>query len=121
MAPSVRVDRDRLWSSLLAMAEIGKTPAGGVRRLALSDTDRAARDRLAAWFREAGLALRVDDLGNMYGRRAGGDPAAAPVVFGSHLDTVPTGGRFDGVLGVMGALEAVRALNDAGVRTRAPL
>lgn len=121
MAPSARVNPDRLWSSLMAMAEIGKTPAGGVRRLALSDADRAARDRLAAWLREAGLAVRVDDLGNMYGRREGRDPGAAPVVFGSHLDTVPTGGRFDGVLGVMGALEAVRALDDAGVRTTAPL
>ncbi|HKX18810.1 MAG TPA: Zn-dependent hydrolase [bacterium] len=121
MAPAVRVNRDRLWSSLMAMAEIGKTPTGGVRRLALSDADRDARDRLATWLREAGLAVRVDDLGNMYGRRAGSDTGAAPVVFGSHLDTVPTGGRFDGVLGVMGALETVRALNDAEVRTRAPL
>ena len=103
------------------MAEIGKTPAGGVRRLALSDADRAARDRLAGWLRDGGLMVRVDDLGNMYGRRAGSDPSAAPVVFGSHLDTVPTGGRFDGALGVLGALEAVRALDDAGVRTTAPL
>ncbi|HEV2283462.1 MAG TPA: Zn-dependent hydrolase [bacterium] len=115
------IDADRLWSSLMAMAEIGKTPGGGVRRLALSDEDRAARDRLAGWLTEAGLAVRVDDLGNMYGRRAGADSRAAPVVFGSHLDTVPTGGRFDGVLGVMGALEVVRALDDAGIRTRAPL
>ena len=120
-AAPVPVDQDRLWSSLMAMAEIGKTPAGGVRRLALSDPDRAARDLLTAWLAEAGLTVRVDDLGNIYGRRPGGDSGAAPVVFGSHLDTVPTGGRFDGALGVMGALEAVRALEDAGVRTRAPL
>jgi beta-ureidopropionase / N-carbamoyl-L-amino-acid hydrolase len=115
------VNGDRLWSSLMAMAEIGKTTGGGVRRLALTDEDRAARDRLTEWLTGAGLTVRIDDLGNMYGRRAGSDAAAAPVVFGSHLDTVPTGGRFDGVLGVLGALEVVRALNDAGVRTRAPL
>jgi beta-ureidopropionase / N-carbamoyl-L-amino-acid hydrolase len=119
--PPVPINADRLWSSLMAMAEIGKTPAGGVRRLALSDEDRAARDRLKEWLAGDGLAVRVDDLGNMYGRRAGNDPGAAPVVFGSHLDTVPTGGRFDGVLGVLGALEVIRALNDRGIRTRAPL
>src|SRR5579859_1705447 len=121
MAASVPIDSERLWSSLMTMAEIGKAPGGGVRRLALSDEDRAARDRLAEWLAAAGLAVRVDDLGNMYGRRAGADAGAAPVVFGSHLDTVPTGGRFDGVLGVMGAMEVVRALGDAGIRTRAPL
>src|ERR1700758_4156765 len=92
----VPVNADRLWSALMSMAEIGKTPAGGVRRLALSDEDRAARGRLTEWLTAAGLTLRVDDLGNMYGRRAGGDTTAALVVFGSHLDTVPTGGRFDG-------------------------
>ena len=122
MSPaSAAVDAGRLWSSLMTMAEIGRTTGGGVRRLALTDEDRAARDRLAEWLAAAGLAVRVDDLGNMYGRRAGADAGTAPVVFGSHLDTVPTGGRFDGVLGVMGALEVVRALDDAGIRTRAPL
>ncbi|HEV2439894.1 MAG TPA: Zn-dependent hydrolase [bacterium] len=118
---SVSINGDRLWSSLMTMAEIGKTPGGGVRRLALSDEDRAARDRLAEWLGAAGLTVRIDDLGNMYGRRGGAESGAAPVVFGSHLDTVPTGGRFDGVLGVMGALEVIRALDDAGIRTRAPL
>jgi N-carbamoyl-L-amino-acid hydrolase len=118
---SAAVNADRLWAGLMAMAEIGKTAAGGVRRLALSDEDRAARDRLKEWLAAAGLTVRVDDLGNMYGRRAGDGSATAPVVFGSHLDTVPTGGRFDGALGVLGALEVVRALNDAGLRTRAPL
>jgi N-carbamoyl-L-amino-acid hydrolase len=118
---AVTINADRLWSSLMTMAEIGKTPAGGVRRLALSDEDRAARDRLKEWLAQAGLAVRVDDLGNMYARRAGTDSAAAPVVFGSHLDTVPTGGRFDGVLGVLAALEVIRVLNDGRIRTRAPL
>ena len=120
-ACSLSVDADRLWTSLMRMATIGKTPGGGVRRLALSDEDRQARDLLVEWLRAAGLAVRVDDLGNTYGRRAGTDPSAAPVVFGSHLDTVPTGGRFDGVLGVLGALEVVRVLEDAGIRTHAPL
>jgi N-carbamoyl-L-amino-acid hydrolase len=118
---AVTINADRLWSSLMTMAEIGKTPAGGVRRLALSDEDRAARDRLKEWLAQAGLTVRVDDLGNMYARRAGTDSAAAPVVFGSHLDTVPTGGRFDGVLGVLAALEVIRVLNDGRIRTRAPL
>ena len=121
MKTPIALDADRLWSSLMAMAEIGKTPAGGVRRLALSDEDRDARRQLTDWMAGAGLAVRVDDLGNMYGRRGGAEPAAPPVVFGSHLDTVPTGGRFDGVLGVLGALEVIRALDDAGLRTRAPL
>jgi len=115
------VDAGRLWSSLMAMAEIGKTPAGGVRRLALSDEDRRARDVLVRWLEEARCTVRVDDVGNIYGRRPGTDAGAAPVVFGSHLDTVPTGGKFDGVLGVAGAVEVIRALNDAGIQTRRPL
>jgi beta-ureidopropionase / N-carbamoyl-L-amino-acid hydrolase len=115
------VNGERLWESLMIMAEIGRTPAGGVRRLALSDEDRQARDLLVRWLEEAGCAVRVDDLGNIYGRRDSEDPDAAPVVCGSHLDTVPTGGRFDGALGVLGALEAVRALDDAGIRMARPL
>jgi N-carbamoyl-L-amino-acid hydrolase len=121
MARSVGVDGARLWAALMAMAKIGATPAGGVCRPALSDEDREARDLLVRWLRDAGCRVRVDDLGNIYGRRAGGDAASAPVVVGSHLDTVPTGGRFDGALGVIAALEAVRALGDAGVTTRRPL
>jgi beta-ureidopropionase / N-carbamoyl-L-amino-acid hydrolase len=121
MPGQAAVNGTRLWESLMTMAEIGRTPSGGVHRLALSDEDRGARDLLVRWLREAGCAVRVDDLGNIYGRRAGADPAAAPVVCGSHLDTVPTGGRFDGALGVLGALEAVRAMNDAGVATTRPV
>ncbi len=115
------IDGKRLWAALEAMAAIGATPAGGVRRLALSDEDRHARDLFVRWVKDAGCAVRVDDLGNIYGRRAGADPQAPSVVFGSHLDTVPTGGKFDGALGVIAGLEVIRALNDAGVRTRAPL
>ena len=115
------VNGERLWDSIMAMAEVGRTPLGGVRRLALSDEDRRARDLLVRWLGDAGCAVCVDDLGNIYGRRDGSDAGAAPVVCGSHLDTVPTGGRFDGALGVLGALETVRALNDARVRTRRPV
>jgi len=115
------IDGERLWASLMAMAAIGATPAGGVRRPALSDEDRRARDLLVRWLEEAGCAVRVDDLGNIYGRRPGADPGAPPVVVGSHLDTVPTGGKFDGALGVVAAVEVVRALNDANQRTRHPL
>ena len=121
MSGQAAVSGERLWDSLMTMAAIGRTPAGGVQRLALSDEDRRARDLLVRWLREAGCAVRVDDLGNIYGRRAGADPVAAPVVCGSHLDTVPTGGRFDGALGVLGALEVVRAMNDAGVATSRPV
>ena len=117
------IDLDRMQRRLAALTTpaLGGTPAGGMRRLALSDADRAARDLLAAWCRDLGLALRVDDFGNMYARREGADPDLAPVLVGSHLDTVPGGGRFDGILGVVAALEVVSALDDAGVRTRRPI
>ncbi len=105
----------------LTTPALGGTPAGGMSRLALTDTDRAVRDLLGSWLREAGLTPRVDDFGNMYGRRAGSSPALAPVLVGSHLDTVPGGGRFDGILGVVAALEVASALNDGAVRTRRPL
>ncbi len=121
MRRDLRIDGARLWTSLMAMAAVGATPGGGVRRLALSDEDRKARDLLVAWLQEAGCHVRVDDLGNIYGRRAGTEADAAPVVVGSHLDTVPTGGRFDGALGVIGGLEVVRALADAGAATRRPV
>jgi len=115
------IDAQRLWSSLMELAKIGATPKGGVRRVTLTPADREGRERFALWCREAGLELRVDPIGNMFARRAGKDAGAAPVVMGSHLDTQPNGGRFDGAYGVMAGLEVVRALNDAGVTTRAPL
>jgi len=117
----IQVNEARLRQTLERLAEIGATPGGGVTRLALSDEDRAARDLLAAWMADAGLAVRVDDVGNLYGHRPGTTPQAAPVLFGSHLDTVIRGGRFDGALGVAAALEVVRSLQDAGVRTARPL
>ena len=116
-----RIDGRRLWDSLMAMAEIGATPKGGVRRLALTDLDRCGRDRFHAECEAAGLTVRIDAIGNMFARRAGRDPARAPVLFGSHLDSQPSGGKFDGALGVLAGLEVVRSLNDQGIVTEAPL
>ena len=115
------VNSERLWSSLMELARVGATPRGGVRRVTLTPADREGRELFARWCREAGLEVRVDGIGNMFARRRGADDSAAPVVMGSHLDTQPNGGKFDGAYGVMAGLEAMRALNDAGVRTRAPL
>jgi N-carbamoyl-L-amino-acid hydrolase len=117
----LRIDADRLWDSLMALARIGATPKGGVKRLTLTEEDRGARDLFARWAREAGLAVEVDTIGNIFARRAGADPAQPPVAMGSHLDSQPSGGKFDGAYGVMAGLEVLRTLNDAGVATRAPL
>ena len=100
-------------------AEMGATPAGGSNRQALSDDDKAGRDLFIGWVEKAGCTIELDAVGNLFARRDGSDPEAPPVVLGSHLDTQPTGGRFDGVYGVLGALEVVESLNDASVRTRA--
>lgn len=115
------INADRLWRSLMDLAQIGATEKGGVRRLTLTDTDRRGRDQFVAWCRAAGMTVEVDGIGNIFGRRAGTDPAALPVAMGSHLDSQPSGGKFDGAFGVMAGLEVVRTLNDAGVRTRAPV
>ena len=120
-ADGVRADGERLWESLMAMGRIGATPGGGVGRIALTDLDRQARDLFVSWCRESGLDVRVDRMGNIFARRAGSDPDLAPVMTGSHLDTQPLGGRFDGIFGVLAGLEAARAMNDAGVVTRAPI
>ncbi|MGR4043818.1 Zn-dependent hydrolase [Pseudomonas sp. 910_21] len=117
----LKINGERLWASLMAMAEIGATARGGSCRLALSDEDRAGRELFAHWCTEAGMTLSVDPIGNLFARRPGSDPDAAPVMMGSHLDTQPEGGRFDGVYGVLAGLEVVRTLNDLGVRTRKPL
>lgn len=116
----MRITPDRLMQSLEAMWQIGATPNGGVNRLALTDEDRDARDLLRSWFTEAGLDVRIDDFGNMIGRRAG-TADLPPVLIGSHLDTVPMGGRYDGTLGVLAGLEVMRALNDAGTETTRPI
>ena len=121
MSGNRRVDAARLWDSLMRMAEIGATEKGGVRRLALSALDGQARALFRAWCEDAGLSVRVDAIGNMFAWRAGRDPARKPVLFGSHLDTQPSGGRFDGALGVLAGLEAMRVLEEQGVETEAPL
>lgn len=115
----MRIDRKRLERAIEELGRIGATERGGLSRLALTDDDRQARDLMVRWMREAGLRVSVDRMGNIFGERAGaGGP---PVMIGSHIDSVPTGGRYDGQLGVLCGLEAIRALNDAGVRTRHPV
>ncbi len=114
------IDPQRLHQRVDALAVIGATEGGGVTRLALSDEDRAARDFLAGWMRDAGLDVRIDDVGTMTGHRSG-RIEAPPVLIGSHLDTVVRGGRFDGALGVLAALEVIESLNDLGVTTELPL
>ncbi|HVC59644.1 MAG TPA: M20 family metallo-hydrolase [Acetobacteraceae bacterium] len=119
MTPTI--DSGRLWQSVMAVAAIGPTPEGGSCRPALSPEDEAARGLLLQWCRLLKLHFEQDAIGNMFLRREGSEPASGAVAFGSHLDTVPTGGRFDGVFGVLAGLEVMRALEDAGMRTRAPL
>ena len=118
---NLRVDGARLWASIMEMAKIGALPGGGCGRLALTDDDRRGRDLFASWCEQAGCAVTVDEMGNMFARRPGRNPDLPPVAAGSHLDTQPHGGKFDGVFGVLAALEAVRTLNDAGVETEAPI
>jgi beta-ureidopropionase / N-carbamoyl-L-amino-acid hydrolase len=116
-----RIDGKRLWDSLMQMAQIGATPNGGVRRLTLTDVDKRGRDRFRALCEEVGLKVRVDAIGNMFARREGRDSARPPVLMGSHLDSQPSGGKFDGALGVLGGLEVIRSLNDLGITTEAPI
>ena len=117
----LRVNGERLWQSLMTMAEIGATAKGGVCRLTLSDEDKRGRDLFRGWCEEAGLTVTVDQMGSMFGHRPGTDPDRPPVVLGSHLDSQPTGGKFDGPLGVLAALEVIRTLDDHGIETQAPL
>ena len=118
---NLEVNGGRLWQSLMELAEIGATPAGGVCRLALTDVDKAGRDLFVAWCERAGCEVRVDQVGNIFARRDGTDPSRAPVMTGSHLDTQPTGGKFDGAYGVLAGLELIRTLNDYGIETQAPV
>ena len=121
-APS-HVNGDRLWDSLMTLARIGATDKGGVRRIALTDLDRQGRDLVAQWLREAGCEISVDAVGNMYGvrRSMAAQPDAPAVGIGSHIDTQPSGGKFDGAYGVLAGLEVLRTLNDAGIRTERPV
>ncbi|MBV8107214.1 MAG: Zn-dependent hydrolase [Hyphomicrobiales bacterium] len=118
---NVRINGARLWDSLMEMAKIGATPKGGCKRLTLTDLDKQARELFRGWCEAEGCTLKVDEMGNMFARRPGEHPSLPPVIVGSHLDTQPTGGRFDGVLGVLGALEVVRSLNDLKIQTRYPI
>jgi len=118
---NVRINSARLWDSLMDMARIGPGVAGGNNRQTLTDADAEGRALFRAWCEAAGMAMGADTMGNMFATRAGTDPDAAPVYIGSHLDTQPTGGKFDGVLGVLAGLEVIRTLNDQGIRTRHPI
>jgi N-carbamoyl-L-amino-acid hydrolase len=112
------INGDRLWGSLMEMAKIGATERGGNCRLALSREDLAGRELFMGWCQEAGMSIAFDRIGNLFARRAGLDDTLAPIVMGSHLDTQPKGGRFDGIYGVLSGLEVVRCLNDQGIQTR---
>ena len=117
----LRIDGERLWASLMELAQIGATPKGGVCRIALTDLDRQGRDLVTRWAREAGMSVTVDKIGNVFMRRPGRNPALPPVMTGSHIDTQPTGGKFDGNYGVLAGIEVVRTLNDHGIETEAPI
>jgi len=119
--PDVRVNGDRLWQSLMELAKIGATPKGGVCRLTLTDLDRQGRDLVIGWAREAGLSVTIDKIGNVFMRRAGKNNALPPIMTGSHIDTQPTGGKFDGNFGVLAGLEVIRTLNDYDIETEAPV
>jgi len=115
------VDSARLWQSLMDLARLGATAKGGVCRLALTDLDRQARDLFVEWCEAAGCSVSIDAVGNIFARRPGRNPKLPPVMTGSHIDTQPTGGKFDGCFGVMAGLEVLRTLNDLGIETEAPL
>lgn len=117
----LRVNSDRLWQSLMELAKIGATPKGGVKRLTLTDLDKQGRDLVVSWAKQAGMTVTIDQIGNVFMRRAGTNPALPPIMSGSHIDTQPTGGKFDGNYGVLAALEVVRTLNDHQIKTEAPI
>jgi N-carbamoyl-L-amino-acid hydrolase len=117
----LRVNGERLWASLMELASIGATEKGGVCRLALTDLDKRGRDLVLGWAKEAGMTVTIDKIGNGFMRRRGRNDSLAPIVTGSHIDTQPTGGKFDGNYGVLAGLEVVRTLNDHGIETEAPI
>lgn len=118
---NLKINGDRLWDSLMEMAKIGPGIAGGNNRQTLTDDDATGRALFQEWCEAAGMTMGVDTMGNMFATRAGEDPEALPVYVGSHLDTQPTGGKYDGVLGVLGGLEAIRTMNDLGIKTKHPI
>ncbi len=118
---SIRINGDRLWASLMELAKIGATPKGGVCRLTLTDLDKHGRDLVLGWARDAGMEVTIDKIGNGFMRRPGRNNSLPPIVTGSHIDTQPTGGKFDGNYGVLAGIEVVRTLNDHGIETEAPI
>jgi beta-ureidopropionase / N-carbamoyl-L-amino-acid hydrolase len=118
---NLRINGDRLWASLMELAKIGATPKGGVCRLTLTDLDKQGRDLVTRWAREAGMSVTIDKIGNGFMRRAGRNNSLPPIMTGSHIDTQPTGGKFDGNYGVLAGIEVVRTLNDLGIETEAPI
>ena len=121
MTSNLRINGQRLWDSLMELARIGATPKGGVCRLTLTDLDRQGRDLVTRWAREAGMTVTIDKIGNGFMRRPGRNNALPPIMTGSHIDTQPTGGKFDGNYGVLAGIEVVRTLNDHGIETEAPI
>ena len=117
----LRVNGPRLWAALMELAQIGATPKGGVCRLTLTDLDKQGRDLVTRWAREAGMTVTIDKIGNGFMRRPGRNNSLPPIMTGSHIDTQPTGGKFDGNYGVLAGLEVVRTLNDHGIETEAPI
>jgi N-carbamoyl-L-amino-acid hydrolase len=118
---NLSVDAARLWATIMETAQFGATPKGGIRRLTLTDLDKQVRDWFRAACEAAGCSVTIDDMGNMFARRPGRDNSLPPIAIGSHLDTQPTGGKFDGVIGVLSGLEVLRTLNDLQVETNAPI
>ncbi|KQR41457.1 Zn-dependent hydrolase [Acidovorax sp. Leaf160] len=117
----LRINGERLWNSLMELAQIGATPKGGVCRLTLTDLDKQGRDLVTRWAREAGMSVTIDKIGNGFMRRPGRNDSLPPIMTGSHIDTQPTGGKFDGNYGVLAGIEVVRTLNDHGIETEAPI
>src|SRR5438128_12452281 len=114
------IDRKRLEQTMDELGRVGETERGGLTRLALTDEDKRGRDLMVRWMREAGLRVTVDQMGNIFGERPGAEPLP-PVMMGSHVDSVPTGGKYAGQLGVLCGLETIRTLNDQRIRTRHPV
>ena len=121
LAGNLKINGDRLWKSIMEIAKIGPGVAGGNNRQTLTDEDAEARDLFKKWCTDSNLSMGIDKMGNMFARREGTDPSALPVYVGSHLDTQPTGGKYDGVLGVLGGLELIRSLDDMGIKTKHPI
>ncbi len=120
-ADNLRINSERLWDSLMEMAQIGPGVKGGNKRLTLTDFDKESRHLFMLWCEKAGAKVSVDTMGNIFAERPGTDPSLPPVAVGSHLDTQPTGGKYDGVLGVLSGLEILRSLNDLNIKTRHPI